>query len=234
MHIIIITLTFLLAGIPLAFQNYGPACGGCRITTIRAKCSDTDVENMLCKLRGNERVGAVVAKIRGSFLVLVLVFSTVTMVWVYLHVKRQEKRNKQYVFRGSAQDRQKESERIRKILFLYTLSLYFAYGPLFVFVIVAPTQTLFSIFRILGPTLGFFNMLVYFLPNCLKYQKDHPGTWLVIAYFQLVCPCASCTLSLSGVCVGKEEEEEDAPEMNFAKVNTTNDQTHSPSNDTEP
>eukprot|EP00957_Ditylum_brightwellii_P212169 15367039-Ditylum_brightwellii.AAC.2 len=77
-------------------------------------------------------------------------------------------------------------------------------------------------------------MLVYFLPNCLKYQRGHPRTWLVTAYFQVVHPCAPCTLSLSEICGGQQEAVEDAPEMNFAKFNATNEQTHSVHNDTEP
>eukprot|EP00957_Ditylum_brightwellii_P092748 7062040-Ditylum_brightwellii.AAC.1 len=67
-------------------------------------------------------------------------------------------------------------------------------------------------------------MLVYFLPNCLKYQRDHPRTWLATAYLQVLHPCASCAWSPSGMRAGPEEDVEDASEMNFAKFNTTNEQ----------
>eukprot|EP00957_Ditylum_brightwellii_P092705 7059160-Ditylum_brightwellii.AAC.1 len=93
-------------------------------------------------------------------------------------------RNRRYIFGGSnTADNHRESRRIRKILFLYTLSLYFSYVPwLFAVLIGGPISE--SIVGTLLPLLGFWNMLVYFLPKCLKYQRDHPGTWLVTAYFQ--------------------------------------------------
>jgi len=78
-------------------------------------------------------------------------------------------------------------------------------------------------------------MLVYFPPNCLKYQRAHPGIWLVqlpISKFwaQIVC----CARSSNGMCAGQKEDVEDAPEMNFAKFNAANEQTHPLSNDTQP
>eukprot|EP00957_Ditylum_brightwellii_P035782 2713132-Ditylum_brightwellii.AAC.1 len=46
--------------------------------------------------------------------------------------------------------------------------------------------------------------VVYFLPKCLKYQQDHPGTWLMTPISKF------CT----------QEGVEDAPEMNLATFNT--------------
>eukprot|EP00957_Ditylum_brightwellii_P032228 2442915-Ditylum_brightwellii.AAC.1 len=65
-------------------------------------------------------------------------------------------------------------------------------------------------------------MLVYFQPNCLKYQQDHPGTWLVAAYFQVLCFFALCVLSPSGMHACQKEDVEDAPETIFTKFNTIN------------
>eukprot|EP00957_Ditylum_brightwellii_P120148 9167674-Ditylum_brightwellii.AAC.1 len=54
----------------------------------------------------------------------------------------------------------------------------------------------------------------------LVYQKDHPGTWLVTSYFQVLHLFVPC-LSPSGMCSCQKEDVEDAPDMNFAIFNTT-------------
>jgi len=223
MHFIIIAFVLVLAIIPLAYETYNPACGQCNVFPLWGKCSTKD-EGELCIVRGNEQVVTVIQNIGGAAILIVLIFCTVAMVWVYLHVRRQELRNRRYVFGGSNNAaNHRESRRIRKILFLYTLSLYLAYLPFLVAVFIGGPISQ-SIVDTLVPLLGFWNMLVYFLPNCLKYQRDHPGTWLVTAYFQVLRPQAPCAWSPSGMCAGQKEDVEDAPEMNFAKFNTTNEQ----------
>mmetsp|Transcript_17010 Transcript_17010/g.24108 ORF Transcript_17010/g.24108 Transcript_17010/m.24108 type:complete len:266 (-) Transcript_17010:32-829(-) len=222
MHFIIITYVLTIAIIPLVSETYNPLCGTCFLNVIWDTCSTKD-EGELCIVRGNEQVVTVIRLIAFALILIVLIFCTVAMVWVYLHVRRQEMRNRRYIFGGSNNtENHRESRRIRKILFLYTLSLYFSYAPgLFAAFANKPISA--SISRTFVPLLGFWNMLVYFLPNCLKYQRDHPGTWLVTAYFQVLRP-APCAWSPSGMCAGQKEEVEDAPEMNFAKFNTTNEQ----------
>jgi len=233
-HIIIFTLALFIAAIPLSTQTYNPFCGYCYYGVMYEKCSSDKDEEELCIMRGNKTVEFVMSLTYRVLLFFVLIFCTIAMVWVYLHVRRQELRMQRYNFRQHNTEKHKESKRIRKILSLYTLSLYLTYGIALLGVLLPlPHRGLFLI-RPLTPLLGFLNMLVYFLPSRLKYQKDHPGTWLVTAYFQLVRPCAPCTLSLSGMCCGQKEDMEDAPEMNIAKVNTTNEETQSPPNDTEP
>mmetsp|Transcript_6879 Transcript_6879/g.9154 ORF Transcript_6879/g.9154 Transcript_6879/m.9154 type:complete len:239 (-) Transcript_6879:40-756(-) len=222
MHFIIIAFVLVLAIIPLAYETYNPNCGECIPAPLWGKCSTKD-EGELCIVHGSEKVFVVIVMIMGASFLIVVFFSTVAMVLVYLHVRRQEMRNSRYNFRQHNTENHKESKRIRKILFLYTLSLYFTYIP-FIFHVFASNQISQSIISTLGPLLGFWNMLVYFLPNCLKYQRDHPGTWLVTAYFRVVRPCAPCAVSVSGMCCGQKEDVEDAPEMNFAKFNTTNEQ----------
>jgi len=224
MHFIIITFVLVLAIIPLAYETYNPDCGECTVFPLLGKCSTKD-EGELCIVRGNQQVQLVLQLIGGASILFDLIFCTVAMVWVYLHVRRQEMRNRRYIFGGSNNAaNHRESRRIRKILFLYTLSLYFSYGSFLVAVFIIGGTISESIATTLIPLLGFWNMLVYFLPNCLKYQRDHPGTWLVTAYFQVLRP-APCAWSPSGICAGQKEELEDAPEMNFAKFNTTNEQT---------
>eukprot|EP00957_Ditylum_brightwellii_P051616 3914706-Ditylum_brightwellii.AAC.1 len=236
MHFIILTYVLSIAVVPLLYESYNPACGFCVPATIW-KCSIKD-ENDGCTLatlvRGKIRIDYLMRILSVALLLIALIFCTVAMVWVYLHVKRQEVRTQRYHFRGSAQEKFRESKRIRKILFFYTLSLYIAFGP-FVFLSFVPLP--FSgwyIYRTLIPLMGFWNMLVYFLPNCLKYQRDHPGTWLVTAYLQVLRPFAPCTLSVSGMFCGQKEDVEDAPEMNFSKYNTTHELTVPSNENTEP
>jgi len=128
-----------------------------------------------------------------------------------------------------------QAQGVEKLHFLYTLFLYFRSGPLlFVVFICIPNQFVSLIISTLYPLLGFWNLPVYFLHTRLKYQQDHPGTWLVTAYFQVLRPNAPCACSPSGMCAGQKEDVEDAPEMNFAKFNAANEQTHPLSNDTQP
>mmetsp|Transcript_6878 Transcript_6878/g.9149 ORF Transcript_6878/g.9149 Transcript_6878/m.9149 type:complete len:240 (-) Transcript_6878:40-759(-) len=223
MHFLIIAFVLVFAIIPLVYETYNPWCGGCTIIPLWGKCSAKD-EGEFCIVRGNQKVELVLRLIAGAAILIVLIFCTVAMVWVYLYVRRQEMRNRRYIFGGSNNAaNHRESRRIRKILFLYTLSLYFSYAPgLFAAFANKPISA--SISRTFVPLLGFWNMLVYFLPNCLKYQRDHPGTWLVTAYCQVLRPQAPCAWSPSGMCAGQKEDVEDAPEMNFAKFNTTNEQ----------
>ena len=39
---------------------------------------------------------------------------------------------------------------------------------------------------VLTPLQVFFNMVIFFCPECLKYQKDNPGTRLFVAYVCVV------------------------------------------------
>ena len=39
---------------------------------------------------------------------------------------------------------------------------------------------------VLAPLQGFFNMVIFFRPKCLKYQKDNPGTSLLVVYVRIV------------------------------------------------
>mmetsp|Transcript_6871 Transcript_6871/g.9131 ORF Transcript_6871/g.9131 Transcript_6871/m.9131 type:complete len:310 (-) Transcript_6871:262-1191(-) len=214
MHIIIITCTISSAVVPLVFQTYNPNCGVCNPTILYDTCSTKD-GGKLCVLRGNEIVDFVLNTIVGAAVILALIFCTVAMVWVYLHVRRQELKMQEYNFRGHNEEHHRESKRIRKILLLYTLSLYLTWG------VYAATANLYIFLSLnipffvrvlfessLPSSLGFFNMLVYFLPNSLKYQEDHPGTWLVTSYFHVLHPNTTRV--------------EDSPDMNnLSRFNTS-------------
>mmetsp|Transcript_25845 Transcript_25845/g.38413 ORF Transcript_25845/g.38413 Transcript_25845/m.38413 type:complete len:354 (-) Transcript_25845:666-1727(-) len=214
MHVIIITVVLIIAIVPLAFQSYNPFCGQC-IPTLVWKCSIKD-EKESCNwvLRGARTVAVVSDILSGALLIIALIFCTVAMVWVYLHVRRQELKMQEYNFRGHNEEHHRESKRIRKILLLYTLSLYLTWG---VYAVTANLYIFLSLnipffVRVLfesslPSSLGFFNMLVYFLPNSLKYQEDHPGTWLVTSYFHVLHP------SITHVA--------DSPDMNLSRFNTS-------------
>jgi len=111
MHIIIITCTISSAVVPLVFQTYNPNCGVCNPTILYDTCSTKD-GGKLCVLRGNEIVDFVLNTIVGAAVILALIFCTVAMVWVYLHVRRQEIRMQQYNFRQRNADNQIDPKRI--------------------------------------------------------------------------------------------------------------------------
>uniref|UniRef100_A0A7S2EWK9 Uncharacterized protein n=1 Tax=Trieres chinensis TaxID=1514140 RepID=A0A7S2EWK9_TRICV len=152
------------------------------------------------------------------------------MAWVYVSIRRQENRMKRYAVRGAEEDHHRQSKRIRKILILYTLALFLCWGvPLTILVVTIElgsftTKVPFGVrafLEMLIPLSGFFNMLVYFLPNCLKYQQQHPGTWLITTYFLVLVPYRYTSFSWR---LGRNNEDEVEPSdnMNFAKFNTSN------------
>jgi len=211
LHTTIITVALTTALVPLAYQSYNPSCGTCWSMFIADKCSDGEE----CIVRGSRTVFVAYSYIQGATLFIMNVFCTVAMVWVYLHVRRQELKMQEYNFRGHNEEHHRESKRIRKILLLYTLSLYLTWG---VYAVTANLYIFLSLnipffVRVLfesslPSSLGFFNMLVYFLPNSLKYQEDHPGTWLVTSYFHVLHPSTTRV--------------EDSPDMNnLSRFNTS-------------
>mmetsp|Transcript_25666 Transcript_25666/g.27571 ORF Transcript_25666/g.27571 Transcript_25666/m.27571 type:complete len:150 (-) Transcript_25666:257-706(-) len=86
------------------------------------------------------------------------------------------------------------------------------------------------VIEIVVPLSGFNNMLVYFLPKCLKYQKTHPGTWLVMSYWHILILtsigyCSWCSKLFNNVNPGgddttNEEMITNSSDMNFASYNT--------------
>jgi len=222
LHIAIVVVALSTAVVPFFFQLYNPACGICNLRPRVGMCGNgKDDEVFFCIVRGNhETVYWAIYWIVVATKMFALIFCTIAMLWVYFYVRRQENKNQRYNFRGHNANNHKESMRIRKILLLYTASLYLSHGvSVFCLWVKLPTSKWF-IARALIPMRGFFNFLVYFLPNCLKYQQDHPGAWLVTAYFQIVRSRVDCPFSPSEMCGGRNEDVVDAPEMNFATFNT--------------
>jgi len=113
----------------------------------------------------------------------VTMFCTWAMVFIYRCVYRQEHRNSTYG-RGTDAEHFSMSKRIRKSMLLYTSLFYLCW--------ILPTLLVLSLpaLRVVADTLvplmGFFNVLVFILPRCLKYQKDHAGTRLPVAYFHVM------------------------------------------------
>mmetsp|Transcript_15664 Transcript_15664/g.17604 ORF Transcript_15664/g.17604 Transcript_15664/m.17604 type:complete len:169 (+) Transcript_15664:2-508(+) len=111
-----------------------------------------------------------------------------------MSVRRQEVRQSIYSFPGEeTRDYHRESRRIRKILLLYTVALYVCWGVPFIIIEATEYQdstpfAVRAVIETLIPLIGFFNMLVYFLPNSLTYQEAHPGTWLVVSYWYILIP----------------------------------------------
>eukprot|EP00567_Pseudictyota_dubia_P010462 CAMPEP_0197445334 /NCGR_PEP_ID=MMETSP1175-20131217/10580_1 /TAXON_ID=1003142 /ORGANISM="Triceratium dubium, Strain CCMP147" /LENGTH=414 /DNA_ID=CAMNT_0042976277 /DNA_START=438 /DNA_END=1682 /DNA_ORIENTATION=+ len=208
MHCTILLSSFIYATVPLFYHGYNPSC-------INGQCTfDVIKDDNGSIIRGSEVLSAGCGLVFYATLLLMLVFCTTAMVWVYASVRRQENRMKKYRF-GSNSDsasareiardesQNKESKKIRKILLLYTLALYMCLGvPFSVHWAVMIHQTihgkayhdhdlnfgsmLFSAFMV--PFQGVFNCLVYFMPKALKRQRANPGTWLIAAYLDVLLP----------------------------------------------
>jgi len=176
--------------------------------------------NNLCVLRGSNRIQYQYWEVFWAFLWIMLVTFTSSMLAVYVTVRRQERRMARYKFTASTPaitsptparssataSHNSQSRRIRKILFLYTFALYLCWGIPFTIIFISteleawPSQIPFVIRAVLEtliPLCGFCNMLVYFMPKSLKYQKNHPGSWLITCYCHVIFGSSQCKVCSS-------------------------------------
>ncbi|KAL7551738.1 hypothetical protein ACHAWF_014923 [Thalassiosira exigua] len=190
-HACIILIALAWAIIPLPMQGYNADCGQCIWIPLYDASGNV--------VRGSSKLQHVYWVIFFSHVWLMIIFCTVAMVCVYITVRRQEDKQKKYVFSSCEQNNHKKSQRIGKIMILYTMALLFCWGVPYSVIVPAymldawPSKIPFGI-RILVealiPLLGVFNCLVYFLPKCLKHQEKNPEVWLVAAYFHVMgCGC---------------------------------------------
>merc|ERR1719401_2851330 len=92
--------------------------------------------------------------------------------------------------RGPAAEHHAKSKRARKSMLLYTGSFFLCWVlPLILGFVAHHTEisALHSIANALYPLMGFFNVLVFVMPKCLKHQEDRPGIWLATAYLHVLC-----------------------------------------------
>lgn len=240
MHASIITAAFIYASVPLPMESYNPDCGQCLWAPLYGECDNnsnsalsnaedtpnhniyasTAEEEGLCLIRGNAALQFQYWEVFWAFLWIMLIFCTIAMVAVYLTVRRQEKKMTRYTFtarnstasRTAAVTHNTQSQRIRKILLLYTLALYICWGIPFTIIFVSievkvwPSKISFGIRAVLEsiiPLCGFCNMLVYFLPKCLTHQKKYPRMWLITCYYHVLFGSSVMCMQCSSCCTRK-------------------------------
>jgi len=234
MHIFIFVVSLAYGIIPLPLDSYNPQCGQCLVLPLEYECNDPAFDGELC-VRGSPMVGLVWYRLFLAALWIMIIFCTLAMGWIYISVRRQEVKQTMYRFPGEAtRDYHRESRRIRKILLLYTVALYVCWGvPLTIIFMsieldAAVPFGVWAVIETLIPLIGFFNMLVYFLPNSLTYQKAHPGTWLVVSYWYIIIPqskgcCLWCSKLFTNYGTSGDDVTDEAimesSDLNFAMHN---------------
>ena len=185
LHWLIFILATIIAAVPLFSHSYNPSCGSCSVYPLPWWCkgglySDGETE---C-ISGSSAVSNIYLFILLFFVITATLFSTGAMIVIYRTVYKQELSNARHNFRN--EENHTMSKRIRKSMILYTSSFYICWVIPMICVYIPNSHSpaaLRIIGLTLGPLMGFFNMLVFILPKCIKYQKQHAGTSLLGAYF---------------------------------------------------
>jgi len=188
MHWVILILMIIFGSIPLFLQGYNPTCGQCLEYPLPVWCGDWSFGDGTTEcVRGNPTLGNIYFFL-GLFAVgVTTLFCTVAMIVIYRTVYNQEERNSRYGFAGNNEANHSQSKRIRKSMLLYTSSFYICWilpFALWYVPMLMAQPALQVIAYALAPLMGFLNMMVFIQPKCIKYQKDHPGTCLVAAYYR--------------------------------------------------
>ena len=137
-------------------------------------------------VRGSATITLVVCLFGTGLLVLVAVYCAVAMYAIYRDIRNIEVRMDRYSF---GEEHRRESRRIRTMMLLYTGSFFLCWILPIIIILIKPLNGV-PAFRIvvmvISPLQGLFNMVIFFRPKCLKYQKDNPGTILLVAYARVV------------------------------------------------
>jgi len=172
LHAFIVVSAVVVSSFPLFFGGYLPQCGMCDAALLPYWCA-------------NVYKGIFWASF--SFISL---FCTGAMMSVYRSVYLEEKKMNQYRLQ-SEQDEDdgkddSESKRIQKTLLLYTSSFYICWIIPIIFWNATSVPALHIVADTLFSFMGFFNMIVFIQPKCIKYQTEHPGYSLVACYFYVI------------------------------------------------
>lgn len=188
MHKFIAVSAVILGSFPLFFQGYNPECGLCRPVPLPFWCGDWVMGDGETEcIRGNEFLAEIFLYIFWVQISMITLFCTVAMVEVYRAVYNQERKISAYKSDqpdGRSSKKRGEARRIRNTLLEYTGSFFLCWiVPMILWYPPHGMPVLHIIADCLFALLGFFNMLTFIKPKCVKYQKDHPGTSLTTAYF---------------------------------------------------
>ena len=185
-HVGIFVVALILATVPLFYEGYNPECGQCLPAPLPIWCGDWYFwgDGTVDCMRGEPRLS------RGYYTIYLIgmstmsIFCTGAMVVVYATVRRVENRAVRISLTNS---HRRDSKRIRRTMILYTFAMYGCWVvPSFIIHFARPSLGALVASYILVPLQGFFNMLIFIAPKCAKYQRDHPGTWIVTAYARVI------------------------------------------------
>lgn len=204
-HKVIFAVAFILAIIPIFFEGYNPECSTCLPAPLPIWCGDWIFwgdDETEC-LRGNPTLSTSYYTIYLTNLSTMGVFCTGSMIQVYWSVRRQENRNARYAGHTFTQEERRNahherSRRIRRTMILYTFGFYFCWVvPSFLIHFAEQGKPAIIMSYVLLPGQGFFNLIIFLAPKCAKYQKNHPGTRLIMAYVYVIfgkacTPCSRC------------------------------------------
>jgi len=198
MHWLIFVLAIMLAAVPLFFGTYNPSCGTCAVRTLPRWCGEGLYGDGTTEcIRGNATVSDMFTFILFLFIIAATVFSTGSMLVIYRSVYKQEQVMAGYSFGSTEQENHARSKRLRKSMLLYTGSFYVCWVLPAILIYTPNTpRTLYIFGRGLVPLMGFFNMLVFIRPFCVKYQREHAGTHLLVAYYHVMVGTPLATVSV--------------------------------------
>jgi len=172
LHVFIGVSAVVVSSFPLFFGGYSTQCGMCDAALLPNWCASVYKTIFW-----------------GSFMFISL-FCTGAMVSVYRTVYLEEQKMATYRFQsGNDEEVEKadsESKRIQKTLLLYTSSFYICWVIPIIFWKIPFVPVLHIVADMLFSFMGFFNMIVFIQPKCIKYQTEHPDHSLVACYFYVI------------------------------------------------
>jgi len=184
--------TLVAACIPLFFKGYNPKCGTCRPVPMPSWCGDWMGGDGATEC---ERGDAIMSNIYVFLFWVVLsaftLFCSGAMVAIYMSVYLSERKMAKYRFSNEddegGEEEYPESKRIRQSMLLYSSSFYICWIiPLVLWYAPHGVPSLYVIGDVLFSLMGFFNMVVYVHPKCVKYQQKNPGTSLLRCYVIII------------------------------------------------
>jgi len=193
-HIFIGVSAVIVSCFSLFFNGYNPQCGGtCGPAPLPYWCGnwvhfgDGTTE---C-VRGSDLLSHVYKIIFWFCISSISLFCTGAMVSVYRSVYLEEQKMVQYRFQIDEEGEEQkaahsESKRIQKTLLLYTSSFYICWITPVIFWNATSVPALQIVGDMSFSLMGFFNMVVFIQPKCIKYQTEHPDRSLVACYFYVI------------------------------------------------
>ena len=101
----------------------------------------------------------------------------------------------QYRRGGTQMEIHATSRSIQRKMLMYTSNFYTCWILPAVFIYLPGVPTALNLAGyVLTSLMGFLNMLVFILPKCVKYQREHAGTRLLAAYYHVLFDAISARI----------------------------------------